>query len=282
MLNAARAEDIISESQATGEKTMQWADDLRIETPEQIEVELELAGLGSRFVARLLDWAIKWGLLLFGAVLVFILVALFKVDYGRQAVVILLAALFTGFLVAYDVYFEVRANGQTPGKRRAGIRVVRESGAPIDFRSSCIRNVLGIADFLPGFYMLGGFLVLLTPRHQRLGDMAAGTIVVRERALEAPPDLTGSIDRLASQEFTFTAEQLKPCFPDGRHILRSFFQRYEELDRPARHQLATRLANEFVRKTGYPLSKPLAGGARAEAFLASLYRDIESLNQHGR
>src|SRR5207237_7237038 len=85
-------------------------------------------------------------------------------------------------LMAYDVYFEVRHNGQTPGKRHQGLRVLRESGGPFDFRRSCIRSLLAVADLLPAFYLLGATLVLLTRRHQRLGDLAAGTMVIRERA----------------------------------------------------------------------------------------------------
>src|SRR5581483_4592463 len=201
---------------------MQWTDDLRIETPEQIDVSLELAGLGSRFVARLIDWGVVLGLL---AVIGFLGVIVATLLGGSVAqntfgayVLALVVALFYFCFLGYDIYFEVLQNGQTPGKKRAGIRVMRQTGAPVDFRSACIRNLLGMADFLPFFYLLGGLIVLLSPRRQRLGDLAAGTIVVRERAQSVPVDLSSEIERFASTEFAFTADQLASCSTDSRHI----------------------------------------------------------------
>ncbi|HLJ94441.1 MAG TPA: RDD family protein, partial [Gemmataceae bacterium] len=225
---------------------MQWTDNVRIETPEQIDVSLELAGLGSRFVARVLDWMIKLGIAVVVGILGAIVLGLLGYAPGAKTVSIyvltLLVGLFYAFFLGYDIYFEVRRNGQTPGKRRAGIRVIREEGAPLDFRSACIRNLLGTADFLPAFYLLGGLFVLLTPRNQRLGDLAAGTIVIRERAVAAPADVAVEVGRLASPELVFTADQLAACNPNGRHILRSFFQRYHQLADEPRHRLARSLA----------------------------------------
>jgi len=263
---------------------MQWTDDFRIETPEQIEVSLELAGLGSRFVARIVDWLIKWGIVMVVGLLGGLVLGLLGGAGAKWSFILLgyLGVLFYAFFLGYDIYFEVRSNGQTPGKKHAGIRVIREGGAPLDFRSACVRNLLGAADFLPAFYFLGGLLVLLTERNQRLGDLAAGTLVVRERALEAPADVAQEVDRLASPDFAFTSDQLAACFPDGRHILRSFFQRYHQLDDGPRNQLARRLAEEFLRKTSYRLDTPVLDGRRAEVFLASLHRDLEKLARHGR
>ncbi len=265
---------------------MQWTDDLRIETPEQIDVSLELAGLGSRFVARVLDWLIKLGLAAVVGVLGAVIVGLLGFTAGAKNISVyvltFLVAIFYAFFLGYDIYFEVRHNGQSPGKRRAGIRVIREGGAPLDFQSACIRNLLGTADFLPAFYLLGGLFVLLTPRNQRLGDLAAGTIVIRERAVEAPADVALEVERLASPELAFTADQLAACFPEGRHIVRSFFQRYHQLADGPRYQLARRLAEEFLRKTSYQLSARDLDGHGAEVFLASLHRDLEKLARHGR
>jgi uncharacterized RDD family membrane protein YckC len=267
---------------------VQWADDVRIETPEQIDVSLELTGLGSRFVARVVDWLVKIGLFVSVSLVVMMVLALLRGAFGSATSLSnnLVLAFWVGFayllFIAYDIYFEVRHNGQTPGKKRAGIRVIRESGAPLDFRSSCIRNLLAAADFLPVFYLFGGFLVLLTPRHQRLGDMAAGTLVIRERNTEAPGELSDSILKAASDEITFTADQLAPCLPDGRFILRSFFNRNRTMQPQARGELALRLANEFANKTRYQYTTPLDSPLSAEIFLASLYRDLEHLKQHGR
>src|SRR5206468_13021288 len=93
------------------------------------------------------------------------------------------AGVVAGFLLwmAYDIYFEALHGGQTPGKKVAGVRVIGDGGGPIDFRAACVRNLLGLADALPVFYVLGAVLILVTGRRQRLGDLAAGTVVVRER-----------------------------------------------------------------------------------------------------
>jgi uncharacterized RDD family membrane protein YckC len=267
---------------------VQWNDNLEIETPELVDVSLELAGLGSRFVARLIDWIIK-AIVLVVLFLVVVVVAVVinsvlspQSDTVQTYLATLLIAVAYAFFLGYDIYFEVRHNGQTPGKKRAGIRALREGGAPLDLRAGCVRNLLRLADLLPVLYLVGGVLVLLTTRKQRLGDLAAGTIVIRERVLEAPPDLVQEIERLASVEIQFTAEQLGPCLADGRQILREFFVRYEKLAPDPRRQLTCRLAGEFLNKTAYRATSSVTEPQRALTFLASLYRDLEKLKKHGR
>src|SRR5438128_2730313 len=183
---------------------MQWTDDLGIETPEQIEVALEIAGLGSRFLAQVCDWLVKWLLVLLVGLLGLLVLGLSGMSVGDKTAQSLLIALGIGFayavLLGFDIYYEVRHSGQTPGKKWVGIRVVRENGAAVDFHAACVRNLVGLADFLPAFYLLGGLLVLLSGRGQRLGDMAAGTIVIRERALAPPGEVDPQIEQFASDE----------------------------------------------------------------------------------
>jgi uncharacterized RDD family membrane protein YckC len=265
---------------------MHWSDEVHIETPEQIEVSLEVAGIGSRFVAQVVDWLIKWSILLVVVVVALVAAGLLGVALSDNTLSYLLAALvialFYAFLLAFDIYFEVRHNGQTPGKKLAGIRVLREGGAPLDFRSACVRNLLGMADFLPVFYLLGGFLVMVSSRGQRLGDMAAGTIVIRERTLQPPTELNATIQKFASEEFQFTADHLSACSAEDRFILRSFFQRAEEMEERPREQLALRLTNAFLQKLAYQPDEPIADGFRAETFLASLYRDLDNWTKNDR
>jgi uncharacterized RDD family membrane protein YckC len=267
---------------------VQWTDEIKIETPEQIDVSLEVAGLGSRFLARALDWVFKFILLM--ALLipggVFLALLSVPIDLDQKRISTLLAALIIGvaFLIwtCYDIYFEVRHNGQTPGKRQAGIRVIRDTGAPIDFRVSCIRNLLSVADFLPAFYLFGALLVLLTSRRQRLGDLAAGTLVIRERAVGAPVDVPDFVAKLASSQVAFTADQLAACPPESLGILRSFFQRYGELNPEPRRQLAARLVANFSSKMASPPVVPTAAVNGPPIFLASLYRDLQANHQHGQ
>jgi uncharacterized RDD family membrane protein YckC len=148
-----------------------YQDRLRIATPEGVTVDLVLAGLGSRFTAALIDLTFK-GLL----ILVAVLVAGLLGDLGIAVASILTFAIYFG----YDVAFEVLANGRTPGKRWTGLRVLRDDGRPVDLLSSAIRNVVRLIDGLPLSYLPAMISILVTKKNQRLGDLAASTIVVRE------------------------------------------------------------------------------------------------------
>jgi uncharacterized RDD family membrane protein YckC len=264
---------------------MQWTDEVRIETPEQIDVDLELAGLGSRFVAQFIDWLIKLlvsvALLIIGMTIAALLGKTVQLDAMPKIVFALLIAAAYFLWFGYDVFFEVTRNGQTPGKKYCGIRVIREGGAPLDFTAGCVRNLLALADLMPMFYFLGAGLILLNRRRQRLGDLAAGTIVIRERAVAAPVEVDAAVKRFARPEFAFTATHLAACAKGDRFLLRSFLQRLPELDRTSRGQLAKKLADQFVQKTGYVLAAPLHDAEDAAAFLASLYRDLEEHTRRG-
>jgi uncharacterized RDD family membrane protein YckC len=259
-------------------------DEVSIETPEQVELTLEPAGLGARTVAWVVDALLK-GLVLLGLALLGLLFAgLTGGDVSDWLSGYYLALVVAGvavLLMAYDVYFEVWHNGQTPGKRHQGIRVLREGGGPVDFRSACIRWLLAVADFLPMFYLLGATLILLSRRRQRLGDLAAGTIVIRERTAAAP-DYERIVGRLATEEDVFTPQELAGCTAGDRQVLRSFFHRYEEMQPGARRDLAARLAELFMGKTGHRPADAVVVGRRAEQYLAALYRDLETQLRHGR
>jgi uncharacterized RDD family membrane protein YckC len=207
-------------------------------------------------------------------------------DLSSNLAVGYLAAVFALvlFLVqfVYDIFFELRRNGQTPGKSRAGIRVLRDGGAPVDFWASCIRNILRAADFLPAAYLGGALLILLSSRRQRLGDLAAGTIVIRERTAGLPGDMVQVVEKYASDEFVFTAEQISACTLSDRHVLRSYFQRHLDMEMGSRRRLARQLVKTFCTKSGYQPEVPIDDGHTAEAFLASLYRDLDNWARQGR
>jgi uncharacterized RDD family membrane protein YckC len=156
---------------------MEYEDRVRISTPEGVDVELTLAGIGSRFIAAILDLLVQGAVLLAAA---FALGVLGGTGTGL-AVAIFSILLFLVFF-AYDVLFEVRSRGRTLGKRWTGLRVVRTGGRPVTFVPSCVRNVMRLVDFLPSFYAIGMLSIFATPRNQRLGDLAAGTLIVRERS----------------------------------------------------------------------------------------------------
>lgn len=160
-------------------------DYLEIPTPENISFGYPLAGIGSRFIAALIDTTLI--LLLQGAVLLFTgLVAGLLDDLPADYTGILLAV--TGlvsfaFLWGYYIFFEVLWNGQSPGKRVTGLRVIRADGAPVSLAESAVRNLVRFIDFLPLFYGLGVAAMFIDRRSRRLGDMAADTLVVRETGI---------------------------------------------------------------------------------------------------
>jgi uncharacterized RDD family membrane protein YckC len=149
-------------------------DHVEITTPEGVRLDLTVVGVGSRFVARLLDTLIQIGLIIALA-----MVGAAVPDSGVAAAVLLV--LIFAVLLAYDIVLELAMGGQTPGKRATGVRVVDRQGRPVGFLASAVRNVVRIIDFLPMLYGAGLVTMIATRHSQRLGDLAAGTLVVRER-----------------------------------------------------------------------------------------------------
>ncbi len=163
---------------------MEYTGSLRITTPEGLAVDLSLAGIGSRFMATALDVLIQG---VTGTVGALALAALFE---GGVLALFYAVGLFL-VLFGYDVAFEMLNNGRTPGKQAAGLRVVRDDGTPITFVASAIRNILRLVDFLPSFYGVAMLSIFLTRRQQRLGDLAAGTLVIRDQNLKGWSPGTG-------------------------------------------------------------------------------------------
>ena len=174
--------------------TAMTEDHITIETPEHIQFTYELAGLGSRFLALFVDHLILaaalllvvGGLLSLHGVLVGLVPQLTNQLLGIPVFVIVVILSATLFYVAYFIFYEMIWAGQTPGKRLAGLRAIRTSGQRIGFIESAIRNILRFADMVPPLQAVGILSVFFTRRSQRLGDLAAGTIVVKERLAERP------------------------------------------------------------------------------------------------
>ena len=147
---------------------------LRIATPEGVSLELPLAGVGSRFVALLVDSLLQ------GLIFVGVIIAL--VVSGGDGFTAFAVMGFTVFslLFIYPVAFELAAGGRTPGKHWSSLRVVCDNGSAVTFRASALRNLVRLVDMLPGLYLVGAIAIFATRNNQRLGDLAAGTIVVRE------------------------------------------------------------------------------------------------------
>ena len=164
---------------------------LVIETPERVPLHFALASIGNRFIACAIDHAIQV-LTLVTLVILFLIIAGFS-DFGSRLsnapkwIIALLIILIFVLMSGYFAFFEWIWNGQTPGKRWMKLRVIREDGRPIGFFEAMVRNLLRNFDVMPSpFYSIGLISVFATDRDQRVGDLVAGTVVVREREAEAP------------------------------------------------------------------------------------------------
>lgn len=236
-------------------------DQLAIRTPEHIELQYTLAGLGSRFFALLLDSFIQWGLIFIIFILFLLVMGLLNRLLGYNPLQgmpgLLLATLgvlfFFLLLNGYFLFFETLWNGQTPGKRAMKVRVLREDGRPISFFEVMVRNVLRLADMLPGNYALGALVILFSKRNKRLGDYAAGTVVIKERRQQVPDtgprtriEVTPHLNTISGPQFQGVLSS------DEQMMITRFLHRRYEMDPAARAQLAQRLALTLAQRLNLP------------------------------
>ena len=212
---------------------------LLVETPEHVTLDLEIAGVGSRALAALIDMLILVGSAL-GIFILLAVVAGFGVTIGSLGTAVLL---LIGFAVwnGYFILFEGLRQGQTPGKRFVGIRVVGDTGNAVGFGAAVARNLLRIADFLPPPYLIGALLVALHPRGKRLGDIVAGTVVARDHPAEASIRAPSRARARGSGSLVQIPE-----LTDGEfHLLTGFATRQGQLTPPGRARLAGAIATRL-------------------------------------
>jgi uncharacterized RDD family membrane protein YckC len=218
---------------------------LEVRTPESIAFSYELAGLGSRFLALMVDQVIQIAALI--AIFGSIFLALMRVVAARHgpppvsdkvatslAIAFVVAVVFVIFY-GYFIVFEALWNGQTPGKRLLGLRVVRDGGYPIDFGASLIRNLIRIGEQLIGYYILAAISALISPENKRLGDLAAGTIVVRDARLAAPRAPAARDDEPVYASTAYLSGE-------ERGLVKRFLERRDALSVERRSELAAQLA----------------------------------------
>jgi uncharacterized RDD family membrane protein YckC len=230
-----------------------------IVTPENITVTYQVAGFASRFLAFLIDFIIQIFLWLGGSW--FFRIAAAGFQYGGLSLgdFISAAGIIVGYLIqfAYASVFEMMWGGRTPGKRVLGLRVIRDGGYPINLTSSAIRNVLRFLDFgaLPFnpplvLWGLPGLIsIFLSPQYKRLGDWAAGTIVIVEAGVS--PFIAGRI----RGELTPQALELMPALrnldritPEEYRAVRRYTERRATWDLRVQAALAERLARPLLAK----------------------------------
>jgi len=245
---------------------------LEVRTGESIAIRYELAGLGSRFLAVGLDLVLQLGITLVVVVLVAFAVNASATGVGNfvnkvgQAITIAVAivAVF-GVYFGYFIIFELWWSGRTPGKRALGIRVVRDAGFPIDLGAATIRNLVRVVEFGLGFYAISAVSALLSKENKRLGDFAAGTIVVRDARYEAA-DIVAYLAREGPGDDGLSV--------DERALIERYVARRTQLEPGARTRLAAQIA-ERIR----PRLRASFEHLDDDALLRHLGREVERPNQ---
>ena len=169
------------------------------------DLQAAVAGVVPRALAFTIDFFIRW--------VIFIIVLTISSVTGKAGIGLLL---ITFFILEwwYPVLFEVFRNGQTPGKKAFGIKVVKDDLTPISFGPSLTRNLLRTADFLPTFYVFGIISAVCTTKFQRLGDLAAGTLVIYSESLASPKENTlDKVEPIVPNRSSVTRMSLIACEP---------------------------------------------------------------------
>lgn len=216
---------------------------VEIETPEDVRLSFRLAGPGARSAAYLADLVVRLVMLWF-VLLGVVVVAPFARVAGASWGLLLLA--FFVLEWGYGTLFEGLWGGRTPGKRLFGLRVVREDGHGVDFHDALVRNLLRAADVLPSFYAAGLVCMSVTARMQRVGDLAAGTMVVheaRETLRRESPDLAGAA-RLGVGELGASWRPAERTLD----LLHSFALRRDGLQPERAREIALVLAEPLARR----------------------------------
>lgn len=228
---------------------MNSIDQLRIDTPEQIALELPLAGIGSRFLALSIDTLIQFIVYLIAG-----LIFMFTMPLGSSVLSFLpkllgpSLAIFIIFAVywGYFAFFEAIWKGQTPGKRYAGIRVIKDSGRPIHAFEAITRNLMRAVDVLPGIYGVGLVSMVCNKESRRLGDWVAGTVVVHEKPSE---DVRPSWNTSAPATGVILPT-LAQVTPEELILLETYLHRRDSLEKYVRLNTAIQIAERVKAKTG--------------------------------
>ncbi|MDQ7784705.1 MAG: RDD family protein [Desulfomonilaceae bacterium] len=234
-----------------------------VETPEHFELEFRLAGIGTRFLAFLLDRIIQFGVVLTLILMVSLFALLiWRVDPSVEILKRLegsigqwmlgAAILLYGIIVlGYFILFEYFWSGSTPGKRWQDIRVIRTDGRPISFLDSAVRNILRFVDILFEVYPIGLMIMFVDGKNRRLGDLAAGTLVVMDKEIKRPTGGTGG-NRIDESD-----SSLRPIVsamtPADYRLVSRFLARRASLERAHRSKLAAEIRDRVIKRSNGPI-----------------------------
>lgn len=257
---------------------MRLFNQITLRTPESVELEFTLAGIGSRTYALLIDYNLL-ALLLTGFLLVWTLASTqlvsyldtLDVNYSGLPNWLLAIAFFVSFaiFVGYFVFFETVWQGQTPGKRVAKIRVIQDDGRPVGLGQSTLRALLRPLDDL---LSIGALLIILSDREKRLGDWAAGTLVVQEES-QIRNQLLQVEANEAITNLLLEQSAVRQLSPDDYAVVREFLKRRATMTPAARVSTSAKLAGQVQRAIALEQRPELSD----EAFLEAVYSAYQKL-----
>lgn len=233
---------------------MRTRDRFTVTTPEDVDVTMPLAGVGSRAMAAIIDLFVQ--ILLMYVLVMVIGLAAGAVGAGVAGAVLagLMIVVMFAVLFGYNFVTELWFRGRSPGKRALNVAVERDDGLPIDLSASARRNLLRIVDFLPLFYCVGLVSIVLTDRRKRLGDLVAGTVVLQD---EQPAPGTGFLLLTPRPAHDWITWDVSGITEDDLLLIRRYLHRRPTLTPAARHDLRDRLATRARARTmGVPAQDP--------------------------
>jgi uncharacterized RDD family membrane protein YckC len=248
---------------------VQSSDQLHIHTPEQIALELPLAGIGSRFLGLAIDTLLQIVLYLVGALLfawmgtsgIARMVGWLPPSWLGAVGILFIFCVYWGYFAIFEIFW----NGQTPGKRLAKIRVIQQSGRPINAYEAIGRNLMRAIDILPTMYGAGLVCMMLNSQNRRIGDFVAGTVVIHDqRTEEVRPDWN------TSAEAALASPQLALLTSDDLVLIETYLQRRFQLDRSVRDSAALQIGIRITNKTGLQR----APAQSTDDFLEAIARQI--------
>lgn len=259
---------------------MRFFNQFQLQTPESVELEFTLAGIGNRTLALLIDYLfLAFSIGLFWVCYVFLIVPIGEVignlipDADVEMWLLAIASLITFFVyVGYFVIFESLWQGQTPGKRFTRIRVIQDNGRRSGIGQAVLRSLLRPVDDL---FFIGVFMIMLGRQEKRIGDWVAGTIVIQEERSIAPADfpISDAASRLAlklQQE-----ADINQLLPEEFATIREYLQRRPHLTTKAKTRLSQQLAQQ-IQALIHLETQPNA----PDTFLEAVYLAYQNLDNH--
>ncbi|MDG2989879.1 RDD family protein [Candidatus Synechococcus calcipolaris G9] len=273
---------------------MRWLRRVCLQTPESIELDFALAGIGSRVLAWLLDQLILYVTLFLVSFLVIYLYLFGLLPFLTEAFSIsddtlnlwALSFYLLGMFFIYNgyyIYFETLWQGQTPGKRFAEIRVVQDNGRPIGLREATLRSLLQSVDFT--FFGIGAFLIALTKSEKRLGDMAAGTLVIQDEQAtrQAPQQQAVSPEAKELAQWLGDRPGVDRVTGEQYLMVRNFLSGRQRLSPSGRYRSAQELREQLepmiFGDTPHPSIAPRLEAVAPEVFIEAIYLAYRVLHQ---